>query len=320
MPHDHKSFFVFLLLVLSTALIFYIYPNNITLSGFLGVGWGLFGFYRFLYLMAAGDDNQQVQQFSLPQILASSIRQKEQKKGKYVLHTLSRLDVIFWFGLAALFVLWMIFQTYSPFDIPTIGDFEGQQEAIVGQLDLTRYRLYHMITGVSGYSILALILFSSLSYGYSPTCRLRGRLVLFPLLAVMILVVHAQGQIADPIFWPVSKEFFGGGFGAADTMALLSPDLINKSGTPIILRFIEGGSAAAYGIILVFAPIIYALIRGVMRARLRCAVGLLLFSLLLFLDTNYLASPLTHSAVVVLFVLLGLSWGASRSSKKDLTK
>ena len=319
MPHDHKSFFLFLLLVLSTVLIFYIYPNNVALSGFLGIGWGLFGFYRFLYLMAAGDHNQDVQQSSLPQILAASIKQKEQKRGKYVLHTLSRLDVIVWFVLGFLFVLWMVFQTYSPFDISAIGDLEEQQEAIVGQLDLTRYKLYHMITSVSGYSILALILFSSLSYGYSPTCRLRGRLILFPLLAVMILVVHAQGQVADPVFWPVSTEFFGGGLGAADAMALLSSDLINKNGTPIILRFIEGGSVAAYGIILVFLPIIYALIRGVMRARLRCAVGLLLFSLLLYLDTNYLASPLTHSAVVVLFVLLGLSWGASRSSKKDLT-
>ncbi len=115
MDQDQKSFIVFVILVFLTSTLFYITESgSYNTLGVLGVIWGVFGFYRFIYFIAGGDVSDSARKMTLPQALLFGFKGRAAERRQYIIHQVSRRNVLSWFGVGLFFLLWMSIQTYFP--------------------------------------------------------------------------------------------------------------------------------------------------------------------------------------------------------------
>lgn len=314
MPISEKLFFAcFLVLVGLTSVGFYAIPVEYDYyKSLLSLLWCLFAGYRYFSVVHGNSGKEKIG--ALPDILTDKV--DHPKLHKYIFYHMTRIDVLIWVVLSLLFVLWMSLQGVFPNDIEKINLFRQDMIQIIGQDMLGSYILYETVSAISFYGLFGLIIITALSFGYSRLFRKISIPIIGVGFAAVMALIMVNSSHNAPIFWPVIDEHFGRGLGTSDIMALTAPDFMQDKDTLLIHRFIEGGSIAAYGIILPFLPILFSSLIGCIRLKLSALIGLITLGFLAFIDIASFITPYHGASMILGLSLLGICWGSTRTEKK----
>lgn len=314
--HDERrSFAFFLLLLLITApLTSYAQSTSSPLIlGVLGIVWGIFGFLRLLYVTSI-EGISSLKILSLPSQLIFGLAGNQRSQITRILKRLTRLDVMFFLCGGLFFIFWMVFCSLYPADISIIQDFNLKQDALLDFTVNSRLNALSIVTSLSFYGILGIIILLSLSYSLSRTNVRWAFFTILPMFIIGALTLIITKSMADIILWPDFYILKGGGLGQAEILGLLSVDIMQHSGTGLLHRFTEGGIIGAYGVYVLFFSAFLLMVKALFnknRTSFKYVIGLLVLSLLVFIDVGFIFSELWSGGIVLGVSILALCWGAS---------
>jgi len=317
---EKRSFFLYLFVLIVCAV-----SVSFGQSGFAlcAVILAFFGLFRLAYLF-----EQHLKNFShflsLPSKILFGLSEKEEEHKKNILKTLQRKDIITFFGIGFLYVLWIIFcglHVISQEEISNIF-----QKDIPNIPTFSYLNTYETVQGVVWIGIVALIIFSSISFSQSKFFLKIGMIIMMPIFLLLLCYVLWK---ADFIFSlpPLYTALMQGiGAGKADLLFSHQGDIFLYLPTGLFMRYIEVG---LIGLMLFFAifliPAFYFL-KNIVSASSTdfyflsgLGVILCLFAVDCFLISPELILPLQ----MIGFSIVGMAWGRKRAGKdaqNSLTK
>ncbi len=312
---ERKSFLIFIVLVLFTALIVTLGQESYSALGPMGVLWGAFGFFRLIHLSASQYKNLP-KILSLPSQILFGLAKKQEERISLTLKRLGRFDVVFWVFGSVAFVLLALFFSFSPSEISVVKTLHLKQEVLVDFPIQNKTNLFAMMEGLSFYGIAGIIIYSALSFSQSHTNIRWAIYSIIPVFFVVSVFVLMFSSVAYPTLWPALGVLAGGGLGQAHIMDLLLPKMMQGSGTGLLRRFSELGMIGAYGVYVLFLPAFITLMRTFFNRRrtfLKPLIGLLCFVFLAMLDIFWISAPIIHSVMIIGVMLSSLCWGAAAS-------
>lgn len=305
--NDHYNYLLYLALILITAFIFVVDTPSATL-GIIGLIWSFFGFYRFLFFLPTSNTSTNKPN-TLTGILLNALQQQKSKVGKHVLQSISRNEVIIWLGLSIMFVAWMIFQTVHPATIPVIDTFHQNMERILSADDLSYRTSYHLMTGISYAGIIGLIIFCGVSFGYSNFSCKWGMITTLPITIALGVYILLHSSTLSAITLPDISQFSGGGWGTVEALSHLSSQFMADHNFFFLQRYIEGGSIAAYGLYMIFVPMIFNFVQSAIKLKLPAFLGLFLTACCLFIDLRFSTDTSHIGFYCLVLSLISLCWG-----------
>ena len=310
--HDERRSFLFFLLFLIFTAFLEAFAFSSGLLGVLCILWGGFGFLRFIHL-----NHKQFQNISdilnLPSRILFGLGRKQEEKIRVILKRLGQPDVMFWFWGSVFFVVWIMFCSFHPTEISVIQELRVKQEAVLESPLRERFASYAVMTALSSYGILGIIILIALSYSQSRTNINWAFYILWPVFISGVVFSFLFSASASFVLWPDISVLRGGGLGQADVLLSVSPDMMMHSGTGLMRRFAEGGVVGALVIYAVFFPAFLMMIKAVFdgkRQFLKPVMGLLSLILLLILDIFWISAPLIQGLTIMGLALIALCWGA----------
>ena len=317
--HDERrSFLFFLIFILVTAFFFAFLSGSSVSVGLFGILWGVFGFFRLLYLTP----NQFTvfpKILSLPSRILFGMGQQEEKLKDSILKRLVQPDILFWLGGSVVFICWALFCSFYPAEITMVQTLRLKQEVLVDFPIKAIINPYAIMLSLSLYGMIGVIIYSAFSYSHS---QMAVRWACYSLLPVFLL-----GTILTILFAPMASSALlvniqtlkGGGLGQANILEILAPNMMAKSGTGLVKRFTELGSVGAYGVYVIFIPALIIAFRTffhLKRTSLTALICLIIFIMLAVLDVFWIASPLIDGLTVLGLSLAALCWGNLGNQKE----
>ena len=309
--HDERrSFLFFLIFILVTAFFFAFLSGSSVSVGLFGILWGVFGFFRLLYL-TPNQFTAFPKILSLPSRILFGMGQQEEKLKDSILKRLVQPDILFWLGGSVVFICWAMFCSFYPAEITMVQTLRLKQEVLVDFPIKAIINPYAIMLSLSLYGIIGVIIYSAFSYSHS---QMAVRWACYSLLSVFLL-----GTILTILFAPMAlpvlpvniQTFKGGGLGQANMMG--------KSGTGLVKRFTELGSVGAYGVYVIFIPALIIAFRTffqLKRTSLTALICLIILIMLAVLDVFWIASPLIDGLTVLGMSLAALCWGNLGNQKE----
>lgn len=311
--NERRSFLFFLFLILVTAFVMGQGGLMTSALGVLGIVWGVFGFFRLIYLLQNNSQNT-AHILNLPSRILFGMDAQALQRRDSVLARLTYGDVRFWFIGLAVFCLWALFCTLSPDNIPLVTQLHAKQNAVLGDGVLYYSNYYNITQSFTRYGIIAIIIFLSLSYSLSRTNIRWAYFTLVPLFFIgVVYVVFSLGWAGLPLL-PVIDSFKGGGIGQSFIVDILSRPLMEQFGTGLFRRYIELGWVGAYGVYMLFIPAFYMLLRMMfnpVRSTLKPFLALIIMLCLGALDIFWVFGDFPLALLVLGLPLIALCWGAS---------
>lgn len=319
MAIEPKIFIFFLLCVVFSAFAFLWQGiSNLSVLGYLGLFWGVFGFLRLSTLSITPRHSATTGALSLPAQILFGLHQKQKQYMADILTHLARPSILLCLGGAGIFLVILILNSLYPFHLDILQKLHDLQGAILNTPIHNRLDLYALMQGLTYYATLAIIFMMAYSFAVSPTHFKWAALLLLPLfIGVSAMVVYFQ-EPATKIVWHDIRVWRGGGFGQQAVLERLLPNSLAQSGTGLFGRHMAFGSLGAYGVYVMFIPLFSTLLINLWRthfAALAPWVGLFTLCVLGAFDVLWLNSPLQQSITILGLALLGLSLGkAARSA------
>jgi hypothetical protein len=288
---DRKSFSIFLMLNILTALNFIFFTSSPVAFGLVAVVWGMFGFFRLVYLTHYQMEDVP-KMLNLPIQILFGTGQKEQEKRKLTIKRMARPDVILWLGSAIFFMFWALFNSFYPSTI----DMDNISTTLL-KMEVDPYAI---LTKISYLGVLVTLVFVSLTYSQKRTHFKWAFLILVPI-ALIGLFNIMQGYYVASTLWLDINHLRGLG---------LSQTIVSESS--LINRFLALGSIGAYGVYVLGAPAAFMLIKAFIspnRSYFKPFLGILSLMLLALIDILVISSIWTSFTFVLLICLATLSWG-----------
>jgi len=310
---ERKSFLIFLFCVVATSSFIALEQGSSFVLGLLGVFWGLFGFFRLVYL-TANEQAAYPKILSLPSQLLFGLAQEKQEKILHILRRLGRKDIILWIAGALMFVVWVLICSFYPSNITIVETLRLKQETVINFPVLNSFDPYLLMKGLSFYGIAGIIIFSSLTFSLSHTNLRWSKYMVLPVLSLAAILIFIFAPKAESFMWVDSASLKGGGVGQSLLMKQLAPQMMDSFGTGLMQRFTELGAVGAYGIYLLFIPSAIRMLRTLINPKRRMMnpiIGILCLILLLALDLYWISSAITHALSLLCLCLMALCWGAA---------
>ena len=321
-PDERKAFILFLLLTLSTFLVFafMIVPPFIT--GLLGIGWGFLGLSRFLPLSVTADPTTTTHTsplLSLPVRLLSRLAQKDTRIRHLVKTRFQQTDILILSGLIIAFVIWNIYTSLFPHPFSTMQNLWNHQALFFTGGVAAAFTLQNIILFAIHLMILLISGALALSFGHSKRLFNGGITLLLPVLGMVFIGNFFVTHLAAPLLLPDTSVMTGGGWLQGNILPLLAPDFAHHSGTPLIIRFIHIGFT---GIALLYAGALLAMVYLIraffapLRSKIPAITGLGCLTLLLLADIAFIQTPLVNAAQFLAFIILIFCLGRTGYNSK----
>lgn len=320
--HDEKrDFYIFLTALFISAAVISSGLSAQSVYGLLGALWGAYGFMRLLYI-SQSPESQKSKFLNLPAKILFSLTAKQEEKRQKTLKRVEAMDFIFWFILAFCFAVWAIYCSLFPAEISTLQTIKLKQETLIEIPFEPLPVIFEIIKSLSFYGVVAITVFLSITFSYSYNTVKDALYGLFPVFCAAMVFQFFFLPISNPVMFPTLKNPVGGGFGTTEIMALISPDTDTNPKTGLIARAQELGWVGAYGLYIVFLPVLLTLFKAyfIEQRIIIPAIGIMTIFLVLLLDIFWLSSPAISGLIFIGIAIIGLSWGISGISLYDLTK
>jgi hypothetical protein len=308
--HDRKTFLLFLALTIFTASNFIFFVSNPVSFGLIAVVWGLFGFFRLIYLTHY-QMNDVPKMLNLPIQILFGTGKKEQEKRKLTIKRMARPDVTFWLMGSICFMFWALFNNFYPNNIDLHKAFI-LPESTLSSFPEAQIDPYAILTKISYLGVLVTLVFVTLTYSQKRTHLKWGYFLLTPITLIGLYGVTV-GDIVNSVRWPDVVYFRGAGFYQGDVGTIMTSSLQAAGlSSPFVNRFLELGSIGAYGVYVLGAPAAVMLIKAFVapnRSYLKPLLGLFNLLLLALIDIFAMASIWASFTFVLLICLAALSWG-----------
>lgn len=314
--HDEqRSFLIFFIFFLISAFSISFFNSNLSLS-VLSIIWGVFGFLRFIYLNQKNFLNIS-KLFDLPSKILFGLYQKQEKNISNTLKRLEHPDILYWMGGGFIFILWALFCSFLPDDIPALDGIEASQRDVLGDNFNAAYDVHMIIKQLSFYVMTGAIIFISLSYALYKQITQRAfyfGFAIFILFAFSILFLTAR---ANFILLPDMSVFKGAGLGQSYILEIITPDMMRQSGTSLMRRYVETGMVGAWGMYIVFAPVFIMLLKNIFDQKGRnfknkaapfCCIFII--ATLAMIDIFWIFTPLLKGLYVLGWGTVALVWGS----------
>lgn len=310
---ERKSFLIFLLFVVASAAFIALEQGSSFVLGVLGVCWGLFGFFRLVYLTSV-EQGSYPKILSLPSQLLFGLAQEKQEKISHILRRLGRKDIITWMIGATVLIAWVLFCSVYPSEITIVETLRLKQETVVDFPVKNYSDPYLIMKGLSFYGLVGIVIFSSLTFSLSHTNLRWAKYVILPVLSLATILTFIFAAKATSFIWVDSAVLKGGGLGQAFLMGQLAPQMIENYGTGLMRRFTELGVVGAYGFYLLFVPAFIRLFKTLInpkRSTMKPLIGILCLILLTALDLYWISSAVIDALSLLALCLMALCWGAA---------
>lgn len=309
--HDEKrNFLFFLLLLLATVILFSFAPSSPLVRGLLGLAWGFFGFCRLLFLYHPE---------RMPAILTLSSRilfgleERQEEERAFILKRLGQSDVAFFFIAGGTYVLWALCSSFFPADITEIVKLHSKQEALL-EVPVKDVLLHNIVMAVCFYAVIAIITFLALSFSYDRMMVKKTLYFLFPVFIIGSLFSFLILAKVSSVLWPDLSIMKGAGLGQAGLMLLLTPEMMEESGSFLIGRFIQTGAIGSIGLYVLIIPALFYLIKMLKegtRTPIIPAIGLVTAALLALMDILLIYNNFSIGSFLLGWVIVVLCWGKS---------
>lgn len=309
---EKRSFFLYLFVLIICAISVSFGQSAFSLCVVI---LGFFGLFRLAYLFE--NNLKKLSYFSsLPSKILFGLSENEEEHKKNILKTLRRKDIIMFFGIGFLYVLWVVFcgihiiaqeEISSIFqkDIPNISAF-------------SYLNVYETMRGVAWFGVLALIIFISISFSQSKLCLKTGIILMTPIFLLLLCYIIWKADFIFSLPPLYTALMHGIGAGKADLLFSHQANIFLYPPTELFMRYIEVG---LIGLMLFFAifliPAFYFL-KNILSAHavdfyLLLGLGVI-FSL--FAVDCFLINPAPVRPLQMIgFLIVGMAWGYTRSNK-----
>ncbi len=299
----------FLSLVFFTA--FFLFKENLSEKylGAITVLWSLFGFYRYSYLN--GLSNIKLPKIlTLPSRILFGLNRAKESQISNSIDGLLNINILLFFIFGLLFIFWGLYCTFYPSEISLIQLYwEGKKE-VLQNINIEHQSYFIILKKISYYFIIILMVFIGVTYSNQKYFQGYFKLFFIPFFIVMIFSI-----IFFNSFFSISTYFDfsylkGIGWGQFDIFKKLSPYEHTDLNSGFLKRYIETGLVGAYGLYIVFLPILLMVIKRAFaqehRLHFTFIIILLLFSFAL--DFFWLWHPLIGSFQFLILAYMACSW------------
>ncbi len=312
---EKRSFFIFIFLILFSSFLFILKNNNefpLALSAFL---LGMFGIFRFIYLM--NEKIKNIPSFlTLPAKILFGLNEAESHYKKQIIKKISSKYVMIWVTLSFCFLAWGLFCSFHIINSEEIKLIFQKEFPVIRSFSYLNG--YNILVSLLSFIMTGLIVLISVTY-YQFIYRLKkiyfSLFLIFILLFVFLFLNSSFTFSAPPLYTALMK---GIGWGKADLIFAYQPQTTIYPATPLFKRYIEMGLIGCFLLYGVMIPIIFSLL-GTALKNIHDSLYMMvsLFCLLVFLviDCLIISPFLSDSLKILGFVLIGLGWGLSLKEK-----
>ncbi len=253
---EKLGFITFFILALLTSILLFM-DCGIGLLSFL---WGGFGFYRY-YFLSVPEYTKLPKALSLPSRILFGLKQENKKYINKSIERLLDLNLILFFFFGMLFVLWGLYCTLYPSEISLIQSYWAGKEDIFKITNLESQNYFIILNYFSYYFIVSLMILIGTTYTQENFLSSRFHFLIFCffiLIGIVIISFNSPISIDSYFNFSYLKGIGWGKFGVFITL-LPEQDLKLESG--FLRRYVETGLVGAYGLYVVFLPILLVLVR-----------------------------------------------------------
>ena len=318
---NKRDFIIFLsMLFLSAGLISYGAMPPLG-YGLMGMLWGTYGFFRLAYLSQNPLEPYPVI-LNLPAKILFGLSQKQEEQRQLSLRRLEKFDFMLWCLAAFLFVGWVLYCSFFPAEISIIKTVITKQEMLLDVPIQSAGQTFSILKTLSLYGIVGCSIAMATSFAANEDSVKSALYSLFPAFIAGVVFIFFFMPIANPAIFPNFMLPKGGGLGAAQIMAALSPEIVVSSQTAMMERMIETGWIGGYGLYALFLPVFLMFLKALVidRQVLIPAIGLTTLAMTFLLDSFWLSSPVIQGLSLLGLGVVALSWGIAGLSPRDLTK
>ncbi len=306
---DKKTFILFSLLSVFTAIHFIFFSQSPMMIGFLSILWGGLGLFRLIYLTHYQMD-EVPKMLELPVQILFGIGQQEQTRRQNIVRRLTRPDFVLWLAGAILFVIWTMVNGVYPnptYVFKAFGSLEGLNLSLPEGVSA-----YSILTGLSFYGALVSVCFMAVTFSYNRTYTKIAMMAFAPLILIGLLMVFMKGQYVSPVIWPDILHFKGAGLREGQVKFLINSFDLQNSASAFLHRFLTLGSMGAYGLYFIGLPALVMFTKTLFKSGrdiVKPILGISALILLVALDLLIVASVWTMFLSFLLMVFSAILWG-----------
>ncbi len=249
---ERRGVLYFFLLLLITVFIFFQNHHNFSFLGGITIFWGLFGFYRYLYL--SGYDNKKIPTIlTLPSRILFGFYQQRENNIELILERFLQKNTSTALLLTMMLMGWGVYCFFDPIEISAVQNFWLEKQKILEE-DITLQRDYLSLLKVfSIFFIFILVGFVGFSFLQTPLFFKVINVFIIPFSAVLFIYIALTTSWVEIDVYRGFSSLKGMGWGQFEVFQALVHDSLMSEHTFFSKRYIETGLIGACGPYVVFA-------------------------------------------------------------------
>ena len=209
-----------------------------------------------------------------------------------------------------MFFVWALNNHFFSTDISAVSALRDAQENILQQDLSSQQKIYSFLINIVPMAILIMVFLIGFSYSHSQILTKIFSFVLVPIFGLLIFYMMFSQDPVSKVLWPDMGSLRGLGWSDLSLFLQISEDYDETGMSAFISRYIALGSVGAYGLYILFFPILYVAFKAKVSASRFCMmVGIL--AVLLALDIFWQESGAYFVALIPAFALLGYLQGSA---------
>lgn len=305
---ENRSFYSYILFVLITVLVLLKTDLVQSVIGLLTMLWGLLGFYRYIYLSSS--QNKKIPKIlTLPSRILFDLDQQHKKQIDLTIDRFLQTDVVMFFGGAVFLVLWGLYCSLNPLEIPLIQSYWEGKENILPHNNLAHY--YPVLKQISYYCLVGVMIFIGLSYSHNSILFEKLNFIFLPIIGLTLIYILYFLPRSIVSGYLGFSHFNGIGWGQFDVFWQLNADNISQlkgANSGFLRRYIETGIIGAYAPYFIFLPVLFKFLKHYTHWANFVFIGLLV--LLGVIDIFWVWHPYIHALQLFILSYVVCFWGA----------
>jgi len=272
--------------------------------GVLALVWGFLGFYRYRYLSSS--HNKKIPQIlTLPSRILFDLDQQQRNKIDLIIDRFLKTDVLIFAICAFLFILWGVYTSLFPADVPLVQDYWEEKKNIIDVSNAQNY--YLLLKSLSVYLMMGMIFFIGLSY--SENVFFLKKINIYFLSLVLMGAIYIAYIFPLSSFSPYIDVSYlkGMGWGSFRVFEKLMLENQYQFSSGFFKRYIELGIIGSIGFYIIFLPIFFQFVRvKICFQNMMCAIVLVF---VMALDLYWISNSFIQSFQILILSYVICFWG-----------